>query len=438
MRAFTALWDRICRERYGVDGPEAAPLPLRRPGQLARPDRAAAREQRPAHRARDARRDAVGATRGRARSSCRRGTRRSGCRARADQQWSLRIQQILAYETDLLEYADLFAGSLVVEAKTAELDRGAPRPSSTTSSRIGGAFAAIERAEVAARREPDRAGRGASRRASRRVVGVNWFTDAAALAARRSTRRHRCSPSTPASRRRSSRDVAAWRARARRTRAVTAALDALRRAAAGPGASNVMVPTIALALAGGHDRRVGRGAARGLRRVPRADRRRRRARRARGRARRRRASARARSSAEAAAAAARRQARARRALERRRADRRRGARRRLRGRLPGDPPHAARRSRPRPRRGRRRRRAVDPLRRAPRARPRGARPSCARRASRAPVVVGGIIPPGRRALARPRGVRAVFTPKDYELAAIMSRLLDLVEAQRRERVPAAR
>ena len=36
-----------------------------------------------------------------------------------DQQWSLRIQQVLAYETDLLEYGDLFAGSLVVEAKVA-------------------------------------------------------------------------------------------------------------------------------------------------------------------------------------------------------------------------------------------------------------------------------------------------------------------------------
>src|SRR5262249_58779559 len=38
-----------------------------------------------------------------------------------DQQWSLRMQQVLADETDLLEYDDLFAGSKVVEAKTAEL-----------------------------------------------------------------------------------------------------------------------------------------------------------------------------------------------------------------------------------------------------------------------------------------------------------------------------
>ena len=42
-----------------------------------------------------------------------------------DQQWSLRIQQVLAYESDLLEYGDLFDGSPVVEAKTAELVAGA-------------------------------------------------------------------------------------------------------------------------------------------------------------------------------------------------------------------------------------------------------------------------------------------------------------------------
>src|SRR5690606_24197343 len=38
-----------------------------------------------------------------------------------DQQWSLRLQQILAFETDLLEYPDLFEGSVVIESKTAEL-----------------------------------------------------------------------------------------------------------------------------------------------------------------------------------------------------------------------------------------------------------------------------------------------------------------------------
>src|SRR3970040_1248963 len=48
-----------------------------------------------------------------------------GLRRPWDQQWSLRIQQILAYETDLLEYEDLFDGSPVVAAKVAELKGGA-------------------------------------------------------------------------------------------------------------------------------------------------------------------------------------------------------------------------------------------------------------------------------------------------------------------------
>ena len=82
MRAFTRMWDRITLERYGVQRREAPPLPLRRAGELARAHRGAAREQRAADRARDARRDAVEGRRGRGRSSCRAGTRRSACPVR--------------------------------------------------------------------------------------------------------------------------------------------------------------------------------------------------------------------------------------------------------------------------------------------------------------------------------------------------------------------
>ena len=82
MRAFGELWDEITRERYGVAEPEVPAVPLRRAGQLARPHRGAAREQRVAHPDRGARRDAVAATRAAARSSCRPGTRRSPCRGR--------------------------------------------------------------------------------------------------------------------------------------------------------------------------------------------------------------------------------------------------------------------------------------------------------------------------------------------------------------------
>ena len=54
LRAFGRLWDEITAERYGVTERQAAPLPLRRAGQLARPDRGAAGEQRLPDPARDA------------------------------------------------------------------------------------------------------------------------------------------------------------------------------------------------------------------------------------------------------------------------------------------------------------------------------------------------------------------------------------------------
>ena len=63
---------------------------------------------------------------GPARSSCRRGTRRSACPTPWDQQWSLRMQQVLAFESDLLEHGDLFDGSIVVEAAHGGAGRGGP------------------------------------------------------------------------------------------------------------------------------------------------------------------------------------------------------------------------------------------------------------------------------------------------------------------------
>ena len=60
-----------------------------------------------------------------------------------DQQWSLRIQQILAFESDLLEYGDIFEGSTVIEAKTAELVEAADAELDDVLA-LGGAFAAID------------------------------------------------------------------------------------------------------------------------------------------------------------------------------------------------------------------------------------------------------------------------------------------------------
>jgi (2R)-ethylmalonyl-CoA mutase len=94
-----------------------------------------------------------------------------------DQQWSLRIQQVLAYETDLLEYGDLFEGSKVVEAKVAEIEAAASAELDWVLAG-GGAFSMID--EMKARLVQSHAER--VRRVETGdlpVVGVNVFTDTA-------------------------------------------------------------------------------------------------------------------------------------------------------------------------------------------------------------------------------------------------------------------
>jgi (2R)-ethylmalonyl-CoA mutase len=94
-----------------------------------------------------------------------------------DQQWSLRMQQVLAYESDLLEYEDLFAGSPVVEAKVDEIKRGA-RAEIEHVLELGGAVAAVESgymksalvSSLAIRRRRIESGEDV-------VVGVNKFTE---------------------------------------------------------------------------------------------------------------------------------------------------------------------------------------------------------------------------------------------------------------------
>ena len=60
-----------------------------------------------------------------------------------DQQWSLRMQQVLAFETDLLEYGDIFDGSHVIEQRTTEL-RAAAQAELDDVLELGGAFEAVE------------------------------------------------------------------------------------------------------------------------------------------------------------------------------------------------------------------------------------------------------------------------------------------------------
>ncbi len=162
-----------------------------------------------------------------------------------DQQWSLRIQQVLAYETDLLEYADLFDGSTVVEAKTAELEEAAAAELQWVLDG-GGAFEMIEPMK----------GRLVRSHAERRrriedgeltVVGVNRFTETAASPLVTEDAEH-ILVVDPAAESAEVADLERWREQ-RDAAAVDAAIAELRRVA---GTDENLVPaTIALAQAGG-------------------------------------------------------------------------------------------------------------------------------------------------------------------------------------------
>ena len=92
-----------------------------------------------------------------------------------DQQWSLRIQQVLAFESDLLEYGDLFNGSHVVEAKTAELLAGAEAEIAKVLE-MGGVIPAVESGYIKAQLVASHAARRARIESGEdKVVGVNCF-----------------------------------------------------------------------------------------------------------------------------------------------------------------------------------------------------------------------------------------------------------------------
>jgi (2R)-ethylmalonyl-CoA mutase len=94
-----------------------------------------------------------------------------------DQQWSLRIQQVLAYETDLLEYGDLFDGSPVVAERVAELV-GAARAELDRVLGMGGAVAAVENAYMKRRLVESQTARlRAIEHGQIKVVGMNCFTE---------------------------------------------------------------------------------------------------------------------------------------------------------------------------------------------------------------------------------------------------------------------
>jgi (2R)-ethylmalonyl-CoA mutase len=175
LRAFSQLWDELCQERYGVTDPK-----MRRFRYGVQVNSLGLTEAQPENNvqrivlemlavtfSRDARARAV---------QLPAWNEALGLPRPWDQQWALRMQQVLAYETDLLDYEDIFEGSHVMEAKTASIVEGA-RAEIAKVAEMGGAVAAVDSgymksqlvSSLAARRMRLESGEDT-------VVGVNKFT----------------------------------------------------------------------------------------------------------------------------------------------------------------------------------------------------------------------------------------------------------------------
>jgi len=163
-----------------------------------------------------------------------------------DQQWALRMQQVLAYETDLLEYEDLFDGSRVVEAKVADLVAEA-RAEIERVQEMGGAVAAVESGYMKGQLVTSLAERRRRMESGETVVvGVNRFesTEPSPLQAEGAAAIETVDPTVEAA---AVEAIRAWKAD-RDAPAVEAALDGLRDAAKTD--ANLMEAAIACAKAG--------------------------------------------------------------------------------------------------------------------------------------------------------------------------------------------
>ena len=242
MRAFVELWDEICEHRYGVTDPK-----LRRFRYGVQVNSLGLTEQQPENNVYRILIEMLAVTLSK------------NARARAvqlpawnealglprpwDQQWSMRMQQILAFETDLLEYEDLFDQNPAIETKVASLKEGARAELANLES-MGGAISAIE--YMKSRLVDSNAERMNKVESGETVViGVNKFTNT--------------EPSPlvgddggimvvdPAGEQEQIDQLNQWRATRDET-AVQTALIALREAA--KSGDNIMVPSIAAAKVG--------------------------------------------------------------------------------------------------------------------------------------------------------------------------------------------
>ncbi len=241
MRAFTTMWERICVERYGVTDPKYTRfrygLQVNSLGLTeAQPENNVPRivlEMLGVTLSRDARARAV---------QLPAWNEALGLPRPWDQQWSLRMQQILAFETDLLEYDDLFAGSVVVEAKVADMIAAAQSELDDVLA-LGGAFAAIDELKARlVRSHTERTRRIES--GDLIVVGVNRFTETTDSPLGGAESILKVDPAVEAE---AIAELAVWRTQ-RDQSAVDAALADLRSCAR--DGSNVMPSTISAARAG--------------------------------------------------------------------------------------------------------------------------------------------------------------------------------------------
>ncbi len=242
VRAMTGMWETIGRERYGITDERA--LRFRYGVQV---NSLGLTEAQPENNVQRIMLEMLAVTlskRARARSvQLPAWNEALGLPRPWDQQWSLRMQQVLAFETDLLEYEDILDGSHVVERLTAELVEAA-----TTELReieaLGGAYAAVDelkRRLVASMAERTRR----IESGEQTVIGVNDFTETAVSPLGGNDNILRVDPQVEAAH---IADVQRWRAE-RDSRAVADALRELRQAA--EGNHNIMESSIALARAGG-------------------------------------------------------------------------------------------------------------------------------------------------------------------------------------------
>ncbi len=242
MRAFVELWDEICRDRYGV-----ADARYRRFRYGVQVNSLGLTEQQPENNVTRILLEMLAVTlskKARARAvQLPAWNEALGLPRPWDQQWSLRMQQVLAYETDLLEFDDLFDGNPAIERKVAALKEGA-RAELALIDGMGGAVAAIE--YMKGRLVESNAARiGRIESGETVVVGVNRWVEA--VASPLTAGDGAVMAADPGAEADQIGRLMAWRA-GRDQGAVTAALAELRRVAA--AGENVMPASIAAAKAG--------------------------------------------------------------------------------------------------------------------------------------------------------------------------------------------